>query len=102
MGEAAVAQRIQSAAERADPQSARGVFLERPDLVAGKPVGRREEPLVPAWLVTRDAPESFAIGAGPDGSIAAFAQRGHHIDQQEPAGRGVAELFAMEHAEPAR
>src|SRR5712691_8062203 len=72
--------------------------MERPDFIARKAIGRGVQPPV----IARDTPQPLAVSSGPDGSIAALVERGHEVDQQEPAGDDVAELIIAEHSETAR
>ena len=72
--ELAVAQRIQPAAESADPQRAVGAFHQRANLIARKTVGDGVEQLLSSPVI--EPPQALAVGAGPQAAIARFAQ--HH------------------------
>src|SRR5579871_591 len=88
----AIAVGVQAAIEGSDPEGAVAVLVERTDLIAGKAGGCREE----ALFISLEAPQTFAVGTGPDFAIFTLSEDHECAGQQGPAGNDHLELVALE------
>ncbi len=98
MDKASIAQPIQPAAKRADPQRAVGVLAQRTDLVVRETVGGCKQ----FGLSMLPAPQALSIGAGPQNVVFARTEHDYRAVQEWPARDRILKPAAAQFVEAAR